>query len=147
MKTTQETDNYLKGLRPDEFGKYLTGDYSADYRDLADYLNRYIAARGLAVPAIVEHSLLSRNYAYQILNGTRKNPSRERLIPLCLAMRMSLEDTNRALKLSKAGELYSRIPRDAAIIVCINNGIFDVMQVNDYLVRNGFEALEGTVEN
>ena len=145
MKSTKETDEYLKNLSPDEFGKYLTGDYRTSYATLSDYLNAYIGSHGLTVPDIIRGSLLSSDYAYQILNGRKKSPSRERLIPLCLSMKMSAEDTNRALKLACAGELYSKIPRDAAIIVCINNCVFDVMRVNEYLVSQGFEPFAGTL--
>ena len=141
MKTTSETDKFLETHSPEDLAAFLTGDYMNEYKDITDYLNRYMASYSLEVSDVIKRSLLDRFYANQILNGTRKNPGRDKLIPLCLAMHMDLEETNRALKISKAGTLYSKDRRDAVIIMCINQKIFDVMKVNDLLFENGCEPL------
>ena len=141
MKTTQETDRFLASSTLEDFNKYLTGDYMSEYKDITDYLQRYIEAHSLEVSDVIKLSGLDRFYANQILNGTRKNPGRNKLIPLCLAMHMDLAETNRALKISKAGTLYSKDRRDAIIILCINQGIFDVMKVNEALYEHGEEPL------
>lgn len=141
MKSTKETDRFLETHSPEEFGSYLTGDYMSEYTDITDYLNRYMASHSLEVSDVIKRSHLDRFYANQLLNGTRKNPGRNKLIPLCLAMRMNLEETNRALKISKAGTLYSKDKCDAVIILCINREIFDVMKVNELLYENGMEPL------
>ena len=145
MKTTRETDNYLAKLKPGEFSRYITGDYTSEYSGITDYLNKYVGAHGLVLSDVIKDSLISSDYAYQLFNGHKTRPSRERLIPVCLAMHMDLDETNRALKLCKAGTLYSKDPRDAVIIVCINNKTFNVMDVNEMLSENGFEPLQGTV--
>ena len=141
MKTTQETDKFLESSSLEDFNKYLTGDYMSDYRDITDYLQKYMEAHSLEVSDVIKQSCLDRYYANQILNGTRKNPGRDKLIPLCLAMHMDLTETNRALKISKAGTLYSKDKRDAIIILCINRGIFDVMKVNEALYENNEKPL------
>ena len=145
MKSTRETDEYLAKLSPSELSSYITGDYISEYTDITDYLNRYIGTHSLILSDVIKSSLVSQDYAYQLFNGRKKRPTRERLIPVCLAMHMNLDETNRALKLCKAGTLYSKDPRDAIIIVCINTGIYDVMKVNELLSVNGFEPLQGTV--
>lgn len=141
MKTTKETDKYLESVSPETLNQFLTGDYMNKYKDISDYLNQYIAAHSLVTSDVIRHSRLDRSYANQILNGTRKNPGRDKLIPICLAMEMDLEETNRALKISKAGTLYSKDKRDAVIIMCINRKIFDVLRVNELLYENGLEPL------
>ena len=141
MKTTKETDKYLESVSPETLNQFLTGDYMNKYKDISDYLNQSMSSHSLKTSDVIKHSLLDRFYANQILNGTRKNPSREKLIPLCLAMGMDLEETNRALKIGKAGTLYSKDKRDAVIIMCINRKIFDVMKVNELLYENGLESL------
>lgn len=141
MKTTKETDKYLESVSPETLNQFLTGDYMNKYKDISDYLNQYIAAHSLVTSDVIRRSRLDRSYANQILNGTRKNPGRDKLIPICLAMGMDLEETNRALKISKAGTLYSKDKRDAVIIMCINRKIFDVLRVNELLYENGLEPL------
>jgi len=141
MKTTKETDKYLESISPEDLNKYLTGDYMNRYKDISDYLNQYMASHSLETSDVIKRSRLDRFYANQILNGTKKNPGRDKLIPLCLSMGMDLEETNRALKISKAGTLYSKDRRDAVIIMCINRKIFDVLKVNELLYENGLEPL------
>ena len=141
MKTTKETDKFLETHSPSELTSFLTGDYMNEYKDITDYLNSYMASHSLETSEVIKRSLLDRFYANQILNGTRKNPGRDKLIPLCLAMRMDLEETNRALKISKAGTLYSKDRRDAVIIMCINQNIFDIIKINELLFENGLDPL------
>ena len=47
-------------------------------------------------------------------------------------------ETNRALKLYGLSELYAKDKRDACIIVAINNRIFDLSEIDDILVKQGF---------
>jgi len=141
MKSTTETDQILASKTLNDLNQYLTGDYINEYASLSDYLNEYIARHQLVLADIVKDSHLNRNYAYHILNGTKPNPRRDKLIPLCLAMHMNLEETNRALKISKAGTLYSKDKHDSIIIMCINEQVFDVLKVNEYLYSNGCETL------
>ena len=58
-----------------------------------------------------------------------------------MASEFDKAETNRALKLYGLSELYSRIPRDAVIIVAINSKIRNVDEVNDLLKKNGFSEL------
>ena len=147
MKTTQETDRFLESGSLEDFNRYLTGDYMSEYKDITDYLNRYMESHSLEVSEVIKRSLLDRYYANQILYGTKKHPGRDKLIPLCLAMHMDLEETNRALKISRAGTLYSKHKRDAIIILCINQKIYDVMRVNEALFENDEEPLATSVKN
>ena len=66
-------------------------------------------------------SEIDRTYAYQILNGTKPNPGRDKIIKLCIAGELSVKETTRALEIAKAGILYPREKRDAIILFAINN--------------------------
>ena len=46
------------------------------------------------------------------------------------------EETQRALKLAGCAELYPRIDVDAAIIICINNGIHKVADIEEFFLKN-----------
>jgi hypothetical protein len=54
---------------------------------------------------------------------------------------MNISATNRTLKIAGHSPLYSKVERDAAIIIMINNGIFSIARVNDYLDAHGLEML------
>ena len=90
---------------------------------------------------IVTRSHLSKDYAYPILSGTRKNPSRDRIIALCIGAQMSLSETQRALEIAKAGILYPKDNRDAALIVCLNEKQYDIIKINAFLESHGLEPL------
>lgn len=99
----------------------------------AEYMEIHRAASGISVAQLIEHAGIQRNYGYQILNGTR-NPGRNKVIALCLSLKMSLEDTQRALTLAKEGILYAKNIRDSILIFCINKKM-SVMESN-YLLES-----------
>ena len=81
------------------------------------------------------------DYAYQIVNGTRSNPGREKIICLCIAAHMNITETKRALEIAQAGILYPKNIRDAIIIKHINTDDFSVMNINCDLDKHGLPCL------
>lgn len=55
---------------------------------------------------------------------------------------MEVTGTNRALKIAGLSPLYSKANRDAAIIIMINNHVFSIAKVNDFLESKGLELLD-----
>lgn len=108
------------------------------YASLSDFLNAYFASHpDLTTPDIIFHSNLNQNYVYPILNGTRPHPSKYKLVALCIGAHMDIKSTQRALTLAGCSELYPKIPADAGIILCINNGCKSVTEVEEFLLENG----------
>ena len=141
-KETQKLEDFLKNASLEDYEKYVANENTETYEDLADFLNRYIGANNLTLSDIIKASSLSRDYAYSIFNGNRKNPTKDRVIAICLACHMNLENTQRALKLCNAGTLYAKNNRDAAITICINRGIYDIAAINDFLFDHNLEVLK-----
>lgn len=105
---------------------------------LSDYLNMYLAShQNLTISAILRNAGVSENYGRQFFNGHKKNPSKYQLTAVCIGAGMSLKETQRALKLAGCTELYPRIDTDAAIIICINNGVHKVADVEEFFLKNG----------
>ena len=71
----------------------------------------------------------------------RHTTNRDLIIRFCLAGRFSLMETNRALKLYGMSELYAKDPRDACIIVALNNRMFDLGEIDSLLTKNKLEKL------
>lgn len=65
---------------------------------------------------------ISRSYGYQILRGERI-PGRDILLRTALAVRLSVEETQRLLTLGGCAVLYPRIRRDAAVIFALNQSL------------------------
>ena len=140
-KKTSELNAILKNASLADFDKIRMTELPKKALSLSEYLNTYIGNNGLVTADVIRSSLLSRDYAYSILNGNRPNPTRDRVIALCIAMHMNLEEVQRALELCNAGILYPKDARDMAIIICINTSIYDIAEINDFLVEKGFDVL------
>ena len=53
---------------------------------------------------------------------------------LCIAMGMSVKETDRALLLANQPKLSPKIQKDAALIICINHKYRSVYKVNEFLM-------------
>lgn len=141
-KETRQLEDFLKNASLNDYDNYINRENASNYSDLADFLNRYLADNNLLLPDIIKSSNLSRDYAYSIFNGNRKNPTRDRVIAICVACHMNFDNTQRALKLCNAGTLYAKNNRDAAITICINRGIYDIAAINNFLFDHDLEVLK-----
>ena len=114
-KPTYELDKILSSVEPEHFNRYRNEEDTDSQMSVSEFFNRYIGSYGLQLSDVIRQSDIPANYAYGILNGNRTNPSRDRVIALCIACHMNLTDTNRALKTAGLSPLYSKVSRDAAI--------------------------------
>lgn len=140
---TEKINEIIKTIRKKEISQFLEKELSETLPSIADYLTEYIRSHNLSASKVIKDSCLSPDYAYAIMNGNRKNPARDRIIALCLAMHMSLDEVQYALRLCKT-LLYSKDKRDAVIMVCFSQRIFDVNEVNIILTSFNLMELETT---
>lgn len=139
------TDVLLKILHSthsvSELNKY-TENFSEqkDNLSLSEYFSTYLRLHDIRESDLIRASQIQRNYAYQILNGT-KNPGRDKVLALCLAAQMNYEETQRALMLADLGKLYPRRKRDSIIIFALNQEL-SVQQTNELLFEENETPLE-----
>lgn len=105
----------------------------------AQYINEQAAKSGISAADLIRKAELQRNYGYQILNGTR-NPGRDKVIALGLALNLSLDEVQRALMIAGEGALYPKNSRDSMIIFSINRQLC-VSAVNELLFSAGKDTL------
>lgn len=141
-KKTTELLNVLNSINnKDSLNDYLHKNLTTYANiNLPSYFERLFKEKGIKKSDVISSSNLSRTYAYQILNGTKK-PSRDKIIQLCIGARLNLEETERALTLGNSGKLYAKNSRDSIIIFAINKGI-DVVTTNELLYHYS-EAILG----
>ena len=108
--------------------------------DLSDYLNRLVLKKDLVIANIVKDSDLDKAYVYQIFSGTRKNPSRDKLIAIAFGMHLDEDETQRLLKLAGHSELYPRKKRDAVILFAIQHRK-SVWEADDLLDKYGYQTI------
>lgn len=138
-KKTSELDQILQTTTTSNFKKYIQQTKEAP--SLKDYFSAYIARTGISPSQMIERSNLSRSYGYSILNGTKTNPSRDSILSLCIGAHMDLDTTQHALRIAKLGELYSKVPRDAAIMIHINQHQWNLIEINTFLDQENLELL------
>ena len=82
---------------------------------------------------------MSDIYLHQIFSG-RRNPSRSRLLCLCIGLGASLEETQELLKLCGLAQLYPKLRRDAIIIYGLTHRL-SLFSINDSLFSSDEETL------
>ena len=122
-----------------EFFEEEIGELS--FTSVSEYLDLMIKEKKLKKSEVIEKANLDKYYAYQIFNGTKENPSRDKLIMLAFGMGLNLNETRKLLKLCGAAELYARSPRDSIIIFCLEKRN-DLLICNEYLHDFSLEILE-----
>ena len=94
-------------------------------------LSDLIREKGLSKAEVAKASGMSEVYLHQLISG-RRNPSRIRLICLCIGMSLSLEQTQDILRQTGMATLYPRSKWDAIIIYGLTHGM-DLFAINDML--------------
>lgn len=139
-KSTEELLNILKSTR--SYDDFLAEQIDELYfASLSEYLELLVAQKGLNKSDVIARANLDRSYAYQIFNGNKTNPSRDKLIMLSFGMGLSLDETRKLLKIANVSDLYVRSPRDSAIIFAIKSNL-DLLQTNELLYELSLPLLE-----
>ena len=131
-KTTYELDKILSSVEPEHFNRYRNEEDTDSQMSVSEFFNWYIGSHGLQLSDVIRQSDIPANYAYGIL---------DRVIALCIACHMNLTDTNRALKTAGLSPLYSKVSRDAAIIIMINKCEYDIRIINEFLYGHNLNIL------
>lgn len=137
-KTTSELQEILKHTDSEsELSDVLQDDKMIpEDMTFSDYFFSLPGVNENTKADIVKRSGIDRTYAYQILNNTRKKPSKDKVIALCLSAHTTLYQARRALKISGCPDLYVRNKRDAIITYAFHHHL-EPQDVNDLL--NEFE--------
>ncbi len=145
QKTNLSTDELLKILHSaksvSDLSNYTeTLSAHKTFHSFSEYMQKLLLEHNIVESQLIQNSLIQRNYAYQILNGS-KNPGRDKALALCISAQMNLEETQRALTLANLGKLYPRRTKDSIIIFALEHHL-SVQQTNELLYEEGETPLE-----
>lgn len=130
-KTTCELLELLKKSSNIEAYMDTSSDDLIKKIPLSDYLNTLIREKGFKRSTIINRSGLDRSYAYQIFDGLR-TPNRNKVLSLCLSMKLGIEETQQLLKHTGYPPLYAKFKQDSIVLFGLDHGL-SVMEVNDLL--------------
>ena len=126
----------LPGFFKENNGEMLSASLSA-----RSYIRELAALHKMKLDDIYTRAGMSLSYGRKIASG-KTVKKRDTVIRLCLALRTSLPEANRLLKLYNMPTLYARDKRDAVLIVAFNEGLSDTNDVDSLLAEYGLTPLE-----
>lgn len=148
-KTTNKLNLVLQGTKPEQLSEFFNeneGSLISSDQPFAEYMRLCIRRKGLIQQEVFINADLSEGYGYKIISGEKHTRKRDTILRLCFGAHFSLEETQRALKIYGMSPLYSRMPRDAVLMVALNNKIYELLEVNSLLRENKMVPLQGTQE-
>ena len=144
QRPTNELNDLLENAKPDQLDgylkqnrQYLANDPKAFYYYMKDVLD----AKRIRLKDVYLAAGVSESFGSKIVRMEKHTADRDLILRLCLGGRFNWQETNRALKLYGMTELYAKDPRDACLIVAINNRVFDMYEVDEMLRKNGFISI------
>ena len=106
---------------------------------IAELLLALYNRKQISKAALARMSGMSEVYLHQVFSG-RRNPSRDRLLCLCIGLGATLEETQQLLKHAGYAPIYPKHKRDAII----GHGIAhqtDLAEINDKLFAENEKTL------
>lgn len=142
--TTDRLEELLEQTTPDRVDQYLNNnrkDLAEDEKAFYYYMKDVLDKKNIKLKDVYSFAGVSESYGSQIIYGTKHTTNRDLIIRLCIAGHFNWTEINRALKLYGMNELYARNPRDACIIVAVNNRKYYMADIDDMLIAQGLEKL------
>ncbi len=140
-KPTGDLMEALQRTGPSELKEYLQQNFPAGEPTFVSYIDSLLEEKQLKRQDVILRANLSQKYGYKLLTGEAHTTDRNKLLRICFSMRMSLKETQRALKLYGMNELYPQVRRDVVLIVALGHHIFDIDRVNELLAAEALEPL------
>ena len=103
---------------------------------LQDFLEKIRVEKNFEYTDIIKKSGLNRDYIYKIFRGENKNPSRNKILAIGIALGLNLDEMQYLLKHAKLNLLYPRNSWDAIIISAIEQKL-NVIATNELLFQLG----------
>lgn len=137
-RTTDDLNTEL--MQANSLKKFLyDNDQFFSPKDFPRLLNEKMQECNVSKSELAKAAGMSEVYLHQLLSG-RRNPSRTRLVCICIGLGLSFDETQKFLFRAGLGQLYAKVRRDAIIIYGIDHGM-DLFRINDLL----FDANENTL--
>ena len=108
-------------------------------QSITETLAELYERKSISKAALARQSGMSEVYLHQVFSG-RRNPSRDRLLCLCIGLEATLEETQQLLKQATYAQLYPKVKRDAII----SHGILhktSLTEINDKLFSENEKTL------
>ncbi len=144
MKDTSELEKVLNQTHIGDADKFLSENEDSLYNDehaFRDYMRLKVKEKGLRQQDIFLYADIPERYGYKLLSGEKRTRQRDVILRLCYCSELTLEETQKALRIYEMPELYAKIPRDAALMIIFNTRPGSIIEVNQFLKERKMEPL------
>lgn len=138
---TGDLMNILQRTSPSEVKNYVKQYLKNGEPYFPGYIDELLAQKNLKRQDVILKANLPQKYGYKLMSGEAHTTDRDKILRLCFAMEMTLQETQRALKLYGMNELYPKIKRDVLLIIALGQKMYDLDQVNEWLKEQGEDGL------
>ena len=111
---------------------------------LPEYLAFLMGEKRMTKAEVIQKSHLEQVYVYHIFAGRKKNPSRNKLLALALAMELTAEEAQRLLYYAGSERLYVRNTWDSVLLYALNHHM-TVVDTNMLLMKLSEQPLLGSI--
>lgn len=137
-KKTGELDFELK--HTENIDSFLANNaMEFDNENFYTLLNRLVDESGQSKFSIAAESCISEPFIYNLLNKERR-PTRDTVIKLSFGLKLSLENTERLLRLAGYSGLYVRHKRDSILKFALENGL-RLIEADELLAKYGYSIV------
>jgi len=143
-KKTDELKKVLGCTHINNIAEYINEnkeDMLSEDRPFADYIRQVIKEKGIKQQDVFLMADIPERYGYKIISEQKHTQQRDIILRICYAAKMTLEETQKALRIYKMPELYVKVARDAVLIVCFNERPGSIIEVNSVLKENNMQPL------
>ena len=142
-KTTRELENVLLNTHSENVDQVIESEGSNIFDlQFSNYFKDLLLQKKITQQKLFIDSDISEKYGYKILSGEKHTKQRDTILRLCYAGHFNDDETNRALTLYGMAPFYVRLKRDALLMVAFNDRVGDILDLNEYLIRNGEKPLK-----
>ena len=146
-KSTIELEQVLRSTHAKDFKQFCVSNrecVNPEDKPFVEYFKLLFKEKGVTQQTVFLKADIPERYGYKLLSGEKHTKQRDVILRLCYAAELSLEETQKALKLYRMPELYAKIPRDAMIMIAFNERPGSIIDVNSFLKKNGMEILRSS---
>ena len=126
--TTEDLMAVLGSAGEEEVRSFLREHFARGTPTFVQYMDELLEQKGLKRQEVLLRADLPQKYGYKLLR-------------LCLALELSLKQTQRVLRLYGMSELYPKVPRDVVLIAAIGRRQYDLHEISRELTEAGLEPL------
>ncbi len=134
--STSNLMNILKNASEKDVRQYYEQHINdKSYASFTAYMDDLIAQKQFKRQDILARADIPQKYGYKLLTGESHTTDRDKILRICIAMKLSLKEAQRALTLYGMQPLYPKNKRDVVFIIAFNKGISSVSDINQRLTE------------